>query len=121
MFEVINDDNFILYASKYYSNPQCSSIEEFYADLMRFKYIKRLVRRYLSGKALKERLIINHIIVLFNTFGVKPCIKMFLYKFKNEDELSVIKPFLIYMNYMSAEELSNVKSDNFVIERLRRL
>ena len=66
MFESLNENNIDLYAAKMYSNPQCISIEEFHEDMKRIKYLKRLFNRYLSAGELKERLVLNHIIVFYN-------------------------------------------------------
>ena len=66
----------LLYAAKHYYNPRFSDIDEFYEDLKRFKYVKRLVNRYLDDKDLAERLILNHLIVIFNAFGIEPSINM---------------------------------------------
>ena len=75
MMDVLNEDNFLLYAAKHYDNPQCSSTEEFYDDLKKFKYIKRLFNKYAETGELKERLILNHIIVLTNVFSPQPAVK----------------------------------------------
>ena len=68
--ETLTEDNFILYAAKCYDNPNCHNINEFYDDLNKFKYLKKLFYRYRVDGVLKERLITNHIIVLQNVFGV---------------------------------------------------
>ena len=68
----LTEENLFLFAAKHYYNPQFSDIEEFYEDLKRFKYIKRLVNRYLDNGDLTERLILNHLIVVFNSFGIDP-------------------------------------------------
>ena len=65
MFEKITNENVILFAIKHYDNPQCEGESEFYDDMKRFKYIKRLLRKYRDSGELKERLIINHITVVF--------------------------------------------------------
>ena len=71
LFDELNNDNFLLYASKHYNNKQCTEVEEFYEDLNRFKYLKRLLRRYDSNGELQERLILNHLILLFNVFSFR--------------------------------------------------
>ena len=70
IFEDLNEDNFTLFAIRYYDNPQCTSTEEFYEDIRRFRYLKRLLKRYVKTGELRERLILNHLIVLSNLFGV---------------------------------------------------
>ena len=69
MYERITSENVIMYAIKHYDNPQCEGEKEFQDDLKRFKYIKRLLRKYYDTDILKERLLLNHIIVLKNVFG----------------------------------------------------
>lgn len=93
MMDVLNEDNFLLYAAKHYDNPQCSSTEEFYDDLKKFKYIKRLFNKYAETGELKERLILNHIIVLTNVFTPQPAVKLLF--FRLEDYLHYLKPFLL--------------------------
>jgi hypothetical protein len=82
----------MLYAIKNYYNPKCIDVEEFYEDLNRFKYVKRLVNRYLDGGKLSERLILNHLIVIFNAFDIKASLKLLEYKL-DDRHWSVIKPF----------------------------
>ena len=72
----LTESNLLLYAAKHYYNPRFSDIDEFYEDLKRFKYVKRLVNRYLDDKDLSERLILNHLIVIFNAFGIEPSVNM---------------------------------------------
>ena len=71
MFENITNDNVLLFALKHYDNPQCEGEKEFYDDMKRFKYIKRLLKKYkVDGVIIKERLLLNHIIILNNVFGL---------------------------------------------------
>ena len=95
----LTEDNFIMYAVKHYDNPGCVGMDEFYDDLKRFKYIKRLLRKHNVGKNLKERLILNHIIVLGNLFGVEATTKMLFFKLERKFWPQV-KTFLIFLNYM---------------------
>lgn len=95
----LTEDNFIMYAVKNYDNPGCRGMEEFYDDLKRFKYIKRLLRKYNVGKDLRERLILNHIIILGNLFGVEATTKMLFFKIEKKF-WSQIKTFLVFLNYM---------------------
>ena len=98
MFDDLNEDNFLLYAVKAYTSPHCI-MSEFEGDLKRTKYLKRLFRRYKLSKALKERLILNHIILLYNVFGAEPATRILLYRV-DESDFDVLKTFLIYLNYM---------------------
>ena len=70
LFDELNEENFVLFASRNYNNPQCTSIDEFNDDLLRFKYLKRLFKRYIKDGDLQERLILNHLVVLYNVFGI---------------------------------------------------
>lgn len=98
MTERLDDANFILYAAKYYDNPQCYDTLEFYEDLKRFKYIKRLLNRYVKHGDLKERLILNHIIALYNVFGPTATVKMLFLKLNDMEHY--LKPFLIFLSIM---------------------
>lgn len=111
MIDDLNDENFILYAMKAYDKPNCI-LSEFEEDLRRIRYIKRLIRRYkvLGEKELKERLILNHIIVLSNVFGVEACVRMLFFKLSN-DEHPVIKSFLLFLNYMPTT-IKSIKAKN---------
>ena len=65
----LTKENLVVYAAKHYYNPKCIDSEEFFEDLKKFKYVKRLLNRYRQSGELSERLIINHLIVIFNVFG----------------------------------------------------
>lgn len=98
MNEKLDETNFLLYSAKYYENPQCYDTVEFYDDLKRFKYLKRLFNHYVENGDLRERLILNHIIILYNVFGVIPATRMLFFKLGEYKEL--LKPFLELLNYM---------------------
>ena len=120
MYENITSDNVIMFAIRHYDNPQCESEKEFYDDMKRFKYIKRLFRKYREANILKERLLINHIIILRNLFGSEACVTLLLFKIQRE-YWSSLKSFLIFLNMIRDDELINVQHDSFVLERLREL
>ena len=120
LFERLNEENFLLYAANNYKNPNCTDAEEFYDDLNRFKYIKRLLGRYYNDDDLQERLILNHIVILANVFGIKPAVKMLWYKV-NKEHWPVISPMLIYLNYTTDKEKMDVPLDPLVVERLREI
>lgn len=94
-FEKLNESNFLLFAAKHYDNAQCESLEEFQEDLNRFKYLKRLFNRYKETGDLKERLILNHIIILYNVFGDAATQMLFL---KLRKYYECLMPFLILLN-----------------------
>jgi hypothetical protein len=125
----LNENNFLMYAIKHYDNPSCSGLNEFYDDLKRFKYLKRLLRKYILGKNLKERLILNHIVVIYNLFGNTAATKMLFYKI-DKRFWSQLKTFLVFLNYMPLEVIvskgievkeSDIPLDNKIIEKLRSI
>jgi len=112
---------------KHYENPQCIGMEEFQEDLNRIKYITRLFRKYQNNGILRERLILNHIIILYNVFGIDACSRMLFYKIE-EDMHSILKTFLVFLNYLPEKEeivpevdLVNIPLNQDVINRLREL
>ena len=119
-FNELTEDNLFLYAAKHYYKPQFSDIEEFYEDLKRFKYIKRLVNRYLDSGELGERLILNHLIVIFNSFGIEASLNMLDLKL-DDRHWPVIKPFLIFLKYIENDQYIGISMDQTVIERLRKI
>lgn len=98
MIENLNEDNFLIYAAKAYDRPN-AVMSEFEEDLNRIKYIKRLIKRYKINGELKERLILNHIIILSNVFGVEATVRMLFFKLEEED-YDILKTFLLFLNYM---------------------
>jgi hypothetical protein len=120
LFDELNEDNFVLFASRHYDNSQCMSVEEVHHDLNRFKYLKRLLKRYTQNDDLQERLILNHIVVLYNVFGIEPATRMMFYRMEKEYQ-SAIKTFLIFLNYLRDDELVDIPLDQTIVERLRNL
>jgi len=129
MHEKLDETNFILYAAKHYNNPQCYDTLEFYDDLKRFKYLKRLFGKYIETGEIKERLVINHIIILYNVFG--PAATRMLF-FKLDGYYSLLKPFLVLLGYMPDKIQnigirnetifsSDVEMDRNIIEVLRKI
>jgi hypothetical protein len=98
MIDNLSDDNFLIYAMKAYDKPNCI-MSEFEEDLNRIKYVKRLIKRYKTTGELKERLILNHIIILSNVFGVEQSVKMLFFKLDKTD-YDVLKTFLLFLNFM---------------------
>ena len=122
---ILSEENFLLYAAKYYDNPQCQSTDEFYDDLKRFKYIKRLFNKYLETGELKERLILNHILVLTNVFSPEVAVKLLFIRL--DGYLHLLKPFFVLLNILPERiEINNdirytvdVMMDEVIVERLR--
>ena len=120
MFSKITKKNWLFFAIKNYNVPNLDSEQEFYEDVKRFKYLKRLFRKYKATGELKTRLILNHIIVLNNVFGPEACSTLLL--FKLEQELwPIIKPFMEYLSLIPNEELKDIKGNDEVIEKLKAI
>lgn len=126
MLTPLTDDNYTFFAMKAYTNSQCKSLEEFHEDLNRTKYLKRLFRRYQTTGNLRERLILNHIIIFYNVFGVEPATRLLF--FKIEEELHpLLKTFLVYLNYCPEQDIPETADligtglDQRVIDVLRGL
>ena len=109
-----------MFAIKHYDNPQCEGEKEFYDDMKKFKYIKRLLRKYNDNGILKERLLLNHIIVLNNLFGPEACVTLLLFKTQRE-YWDTLKSFLLYLNIIREDELKEVQENKEVLEVLRKL
>lgn len=97
MFD-LNEDNFLIYAAKHYDRPHILQLE-FEDDLLRVKYVKRLLRKYRQTGEFKERLVLNHVIILGNVFGVEAATNILFFKLDKQD-YPLIKTILIYLNYM---------------------
>jgi hypothetical protein len=100
MYENVTAKDALLYAMSVYENPQCLSEAEFEEDYKRFKYVKRLCRRYLANNRLSERLMLNHIVLLLNVFGVDATVRLLFLKCDDEKSYRVLKPFLLYLNIL---------------------
>ena len=125
MHEKLNDANFLVYAMRHYDNPQCHSVAEFEDDLKKFIYLKKLIYRYKNAGELRERLILNHIIVLYNIFG-EATTKMLFHKIE-EDLWPQLVTFLVYLNRMPESipdygiKLIDIKLDETIIAVLRKI
>ena len=120
MYETITPDNVMMYAIRHYDNPQCEGEKEFNDDLKRFKYIKRLLRKYYETNILKERLLLNHIIVLNNVFGTTSSTTLLLFKIQQE-YWPALKAFLLFLNTITEDELDHIERDEEVLKLLREL
>ena len=123
--EKLNEDNFLIYAMHHYDNPQCHSLAEFDEDLKKFLYLKKLLSRYKNNGELRERLILNHIIVLYNIFG-EAATNMLFYKIDKNCWGSLIT-FLVYLGRMPDSipnygiVLSEISLDEEIIATLRKI
>ena len=127
--EVLTEKNLILYAAKNYRNPSCRDTEEFYEDIRRIKYIKKLITRYVESGILKERLILNHLIVLSNVFPPEVLCRILYLKMKSQ--IKYLKPFLLFLNVLTdriknIEEVNSTDTslfpmDETILEKLRQI
>ena len=125
----MNEKNFLLYAMKEYNNPQCTEVEEFNDDLKKIKYIKRLLNQYVSEGVLKERLLLNHIIVFYNVFPPAAATRILFFKIE-ERFWPILKPFLFYLKLMPEDRIESIMGkeirtneilmDQGVIDSLRK-
>jgi len=120
MFEKLTNDNITMFAIKHYDNPQCEGEAEFHDDMKRFKYIKRLLRKYEETGELKERLLLNHMIVIFNVFGADAGSTLMLFKIE-PNYLSVVKTFMNFLGMLPEGELKDVSEDEQVKKVLEKL
>ena len=120
MFKEITKDNWLLYAQQNYDNPTLAKEVEFYDDIKRFKYLKRLFRKYRATGELKTRLILNHIIVLNNVFGNEASATLLLYKIEQE-YWAILKTFLVFLKTIKEEELPGVKISKNLLNNLENI
>lgn len=128
MIDKLTEQNFSLYAAQSYNNPSCTDVLEFQEDLNRIKYLKRLLKRYDEKGDLKERLIINHLVVIYNVFEREAATRMLALKL--EKYLHYLKPFLVMMGYWPRTidnvnginlDGEGVPSDTNIIDKLRQI
>lgn len=110
---LLTDNNFTLYAARAYSNANCLDTTEFCSDLKRIKYLKKLFGQYKRTGNINERLIMNHIVVLYNVFSARPMTKMLL--FKLDEHWDCLKPFLLALGYLPSI-ITGIKDDKYVID-----
>ena len=115
----LNDDNFLIFAIKNYDNPSCNGMSDLEEDIKRFKYIKRLFKRYENTGILNERLILNHLIILYNVFG-ESATRMLFFKIE-ETYWSYLKTFLVFLNRMTDKSLIEIGLDQNIVTKLREL
>ena len=120
MFKEITRDNWLLFAQQSYDNPTLEKEVEFFDDIKRFKYLKRLFRKYDITGEIKIRLILNHLIVLQNVFGAEVAVTLLLFKI-DKKYWPVLKACLNYLEYLYSHELDNVETDTNIEEMLKEL
>jgi len=122
----LTESTFLLYAMKHYDNPQCTEMSEFEEDIKRFQYLRKLFSRYRQDNELKERLILNHLIVIYNVFGVQATNMLFM---RLHEYHEYLKPFVEYLNYMPdllvydelAVNSKSIDGNEFIETRLREI
>lgn len=127
--EKLTDHNFFLFCAQHYDNSRYISTEEFVEDLNRIKYIKKLITRYVENGDLKERLILNHIIILNNCFGPDVLCKILFLKLR--PQIKFIKPFLVLLNILPDKiynvddefeiDTNLIEMDQTIVDRLRKV
>ena len=123
---VLNEDTFTVYAAKHYDMKKAAGVDEFYDDLKRFQYLKRLFKRYEETGELKVRLILNHLIVIYNCFGAPATPMLYM---KLEEYHNYLTPFILMLGYLSdnieyGEKKiisSDIPLDSVIIEELRKI
>lgn len=122
----LNESTFLIYATKYYDIKKSEGPEEFYEDLKRFQYLKRIFKRYDDVGEINVRLALNHIVVIYNCFGSKATDLLFL---KLEPFKHILVPFLIFLNmvpnmfYINKKKfiLSDISLDPLIVQELRKI
>ncbi len=124
LYEPLSEDTFLLYAIKMYDNPNCKGINEFYEDLNRIKYIKRLFNKYDTKKTLKERLLLNHIMIINNVFGVEGCARILFFKIEPKYH-SYLKTFLDFLQILPKRipeiSIDKIPTDHRIIKILKEI
>ena len=124
-FKELTNENYLMYALLHYDNPQCVDIKEYFEDVRKLKYIKRLFNRYKEDGVMKERLILNHLISFYNVFENEAAARLLFFRVGIEYH-SLLKTFLVYLNRMPDKINENLYSsdihlDEKIIEILRNL
>lgn len=122
----LTESTFLLYAMKHYDNPQCTEMSEFEEDMKRFQYLRKLFGRYRQDSELKERLILNHLIVIYNVFGIDATNMLFM---RLHEYHEYLKPFVVYLNFMPSVLVydgkmisrDSIDSDPIIEQRLKEI
>lgn len=120
LFNELNNANFEIYGAKHYKNHQCLSADEFYEDIARFKYVVRLLRRYRDTGKIQERLLLNHIITIYNVFEISAANRMLFHKV-DINLWPVLKTFLVYLNYLPENSHTNINIDLNIAKKLKEI
>ena len=119
-FKELTPENINMFAIKHYANPHCVDEQEFLDDMKRFKYLKRLFRKYDTTRELKSRLIINHIIILANVFGIDAATTLLFFKIDRK-HWSLLKTILVYLHYMPENDMTDIRINQKVMSELGKI
>jgi len=119
LFDKLTNKNFQAFALKHYDDPQCEDVADFQEDLRRIRYLKRLLFRHHEYGEVRERLMLNHLICLFNVFGYDACMRMLQFKIQEDAYWSSIKTMLLYMGYVGEDFQPSLSLDEVLNERLQ--
>ena len=117
-FNELTNENYLMFALLHYDNPHCKDITEFFEDIKRLHYIRRLFKRYHDDNVLKERLIINHLVTFYNVFENHAATRILFYKVEKEYH-PVLKTFLVFLNRIPIEKYVEIGLDESIIAKLR--
>lgn len=123
--EILNDDNFLIWAAQHYES--FHTTEDFMEDIKRIKYLKKIITKYEQSNIIKERVVLNHLIILNNVFGPDNLCKILFLKMNNQ--MRYIKPFLIYLNILPDKisgldhsiDTTSIEMDNNIVQILRNI
>ena len=124
LFDELNSNNFVMYAVKHYQNRQCESTEEFYQDLNQFKYLKKLINRFLREEDEDDMdkvftMIRNHVITIYNVFEMPAAHRMMDYKL-DDPQMQVVKPILIKLGYITVKDFVSISLNSRAVEKCRK-
>jgi hypothetical protein len=121
-FDELNENNYMMFAIKHYENPQAVTQEDFLEDMKKFKYVKRLLRKYKNGGELKTHLLINHFLILYNIFG-EAATPLLFYKI-DRDLWSILKTFMVFLQRFPEypkSSLHDINLDDTCLQQLLNL
>lgn len=120
LFDELTSKNFELFAAKHYRNNRCVEVRDFYDDMNRFTYVLRLLRKYKDTKKINIRLVLNHIITLYNVFEIEAANRMLQYKI-DDDLHNPLNSFLMFLNYLPAQEQRVADMDLVIAKQLQEI
>ena len=120
LFDELTSKNFELFAAKHYRNNRCVEVRDFYDDMNRFTYVLRLLRKYKDTKKINIRLVLNHIIPLYNVFEIEAANRMLQYKI-DDDLHNPLNSFLMFLNYLPAQEQRVADMDLVIAKQLQEI